>query len=125
RVHGLPVGEARDALVDRPVPWRRRAATEEFRDLFQLLRDSAQTSASYVTLMVLSSLLATFGLFAGSSPVIIGAMILAPMMSPIIALAMGVLRQEEQFIVQGIKAIVAGSALAAGAAALLTTITPL
>lgn len=125
RTQGLPTGEVRDALVSRPLPWRRYAATEEFRDLFQLLRENARASASYLTLMVLSSLLATFGLFSGSGPVIIGAMILAPLMAPIIALAMGVLRQEERFIVRSLETAGLGGALAIGSAAALTVVTPL
>lgn len=125
RIQGLPVGEARDALVNHVVPWRRRAATEEFRELFQLLRESAEPSGSFLMLMILSSLLATLGLFAGSGPVIIGAMILAPMMPPIISLAMGVLRQDETLSVRSMKSVALGAALAVGSSAALTLVTPL
>ncbi len=125
RVQHLPVGETRDELVQRPLPWRRRAATEEFKELFMQLRESARLSGPYLTLMVLSTLLATFGLFAGSSPVIIGAMILAPLMAPIISLAMGALRQDIPLMEESGRTLVLGVLTAVGFATFLTWVTPL
>ena len=49
----------------------RLASTEEFKDLFQILRDNARLKVSYLVLMVLSTVLATLGLFADSAPVVI------------------------------------------------------
>ena len=42
--------------------------------------------------MVLSTMLATVGLYLNSASVIIGAMLLAPLMTPIVSLSMGILR---------------------------------
>ena len=53
------------------LPLLRRASTEEFKDLFQILRDNARLKVSYLVLMVLSTVLATLGLFADSAPVVI------------------------------------------------------
>ncbi|NJM11824.1 MAG: hypothetical protein HC889_07990 [Synechococcaceae cyanobacterium SM1_2_3] len=69
RVNGLPFGESRTALASQPLPWLHRASTEDFKDLYQSLRDNARSSSAYLTLMVLSTLLATLGLFANSAPV--------------------------------------------------------
>ncbi len=49
-------------------------------------------SSPFIVLMVLSVLLALTGLYANSAPVIIGAMILAPLMAPIVSLSMGLAR---------------------------------
>ena len=125
RVQSLPTGEAVQELVSRPLPWIHHAATEEFKELFLILRENARTSESYLVLTLLSTLLATVGLFANSAPVIIGAMILAPLMAPIISVSMGVLRQQEQLLVESAKAVAAGILLALGCATLLTWITPL
>lgn len=125
RVQGLPTGEAVRELVSRPLPWIHHAATEEFKELFLVLRENARTSESYLILTLLSTLLATVGLFANSAPVIIGAMILAPLMAPIISLSMGVLRQQEQLLIESAKALAAGILLALGCATLLTWMTPL
>jgi uncharacterized hydrophobic protein (TIGR00271 family) len=50
---------------------------------------SASTSLDYLVLIVVSAVLATFGLMLNSNAVIIGAMLVAPLMSPLIAFAVG------------------------------------
>ncbi len=125
RVQSLPAGEARSELLERPLPWAAHAATEEFKDLFQALRENARRSEAYLVLVTLSTLLATFGLFANSTPVIIGAMVLAPLMAPIISLAMGVLRQEAHLLKESARTLAVGTGLALAASIALTWITPL
>lgn len=125
KVQALPQGEARNELVSHPMPWFHHAATDEFRDLFTLLRDNARASESYLVLMVLSTLLATVGLFANSAPVIIGAMILAPLMAPIISLSMGLLRQDLGLMAASGRTLMIGIAVAIACAVLLAAITPL
>ncbi|HEY9032798.1 MAG TPA: TIGR00341 family protein [Pseudomonadales bacterium] len=125
RLQNLPVGEAKTVLVSYPMPWIHHASSDEFRDLFQNLRENARPSETYLTLMVLSTLLATFGLFASSAPVIIGAMILAPLMTPIISLAMGLLRQEEKMIKECLRTLAVGIGLSVLCAMILAMLTPL
>lgn len=125
RTTGLPQGESRTELMNTPLPWVHHASTEEFKDLFLQLKDNAWTSESYLVLMVLSTLLATVGLFANSASVIIGAMILAPLMSPIVSMAMGLLRQQEMLIRDSGQALVVGIGLALACGALLTLMLPL
>ncbi|MCJ8166427.1 DUF389 domain-containing protein [Pontibacter sp. E15-1] len=126
RVNKLPKGETYlRELSTKPLSWVYHASTEEFKDLFMVLRENAKVKSPYLTLMVLSTLLAALGLFSNSSPVIIGAMILAPLMSPIISLSMGVLRQERQLIASSVKTIGLGLLLSYCAAILITLFTPL
>lgn len=125
RVQGLPTGEAVKELMSRPLPWIHHAATEEFKELFMTLRENARVSEYYVILMVLSTLLATIGLFANSTPVIIGAMILAPLMGPIVSLSMGVLRQQDDLLIDSGRSLGLGIGVALACATLLTWITPL
>ncbi len=125
RIQSLPVGEAKSALISKPLPWLHRASTEEFKDLYLALRENARPSSAYLTLMVLSTLLATIGLFANSAPVIIGAMILAPLMAPIISLAMAVVRQDSSLMADSLKTLGLGVGLALGCAAALTWMIPL
>lgn len=125
RVTGLPSAEATAALIAKPLPWLSRAAAEEFKELSQTLRDNAQPSAPYLTLMVLSTLLATIGLFANSTPVIIGAMILAPMMAPIISLSMAVLRQDTSLLRNSARTLFYGVLLALGFSALAGWLMPM
>ncbi len=125
RTQALPSGEAAQVLAERKLPFIRHASSEEFKDLFQVLRDNARLKNSYLVLMVLSTLIATFGLFANSTPVVIGAMILAPLMSPIISLSMGALRQDKKLITSSVSTILAGLGVAFASAVLLTMITPI
>jgi len=94
----LPSGEAVSAISAKPLAFIAHAATDEFKELYQLLRDNATPSAAFLTLMALSTLLASVGLFASSAPVIIGAMILAPLMGPIISLSMALARQDPSLL---------------------------
>ncbi|MDX5339687.1 MAG: TIGR00341 family protein [Cyclobacteriaceae bacterium] len=121
----LPQGRLREELTKRYLPWARHATTEEFKELFAIIRENSQTTTNYMVLMALSTVIATFGLFGDSSPVVIGAMILAPLMGPIISLAMGALRQDEVLIKGSLITIFWGVFLGIFFAVLITGITPL
>ena len=125
RLKGLPRGEAAQSLSESKLPFIKHASTDEFKELFQILRDNARLKNSYLVLMVLSTVLATFGLFANSSPVVIGAMILAPLMSPIISLSMGALRHDKKLIADSFTTIAAGLGLSFLFAVLITWLTPI
>ncbi|PZX59176.1 putative hydrophobic protein (TIGR00341 family) [Algoriphagus ratkowskyi] len=121
----LPTGRLKEELLHSYLPWVRHATAEEFKELFSLLRQNAQTSSTYLVLMALSTMIATFGLFGDSAPVVIGAMILAPLMGPIISLAMGALRQDALLIKNSLITIFWGIILGLLFSILITSITPL
>ncbi|MGB5444515.1 MAG: DUF389 domain-containing protein, partial [Psychromonas sp.] len=125
KINRLPVGEAIDAMVNKPLPFIKHAATEEFKELYQLLRENATTSPAFLTLMVLSTLLASIGLFASSAPVIIGAMILAPLMAPIISLSMALARQDASLLSSSTKTLMTGLFMALICAAIASFILPM
>ncbi|MBD1852789.1 DUF389 domain-containing protein [Leptolyngbya sp. FACHB-711] len=77
----------------------------------EILKESTP-DLSYLILIVSSCLIATFGLLANSTAVIIGAMIIAPLMLPIRGLAFGALRGDVILLRQGAIAIIAGTLLA-------------
>lgn len=124
-VQKLPTGKLREELTRRHLPWVRHATTEEFKELFTTLKQNAQASSSYLVLMALSTLIATFGLFGNSTPVVIGAMILAPLMGPIISLSMGVLRQDDILIKNSLITLFWGIVIGLFFAVIITWITPL
>ena len=94
RVQGLPKGEVSQLLVNKTLPLFAKASEEDFKELLLSMRQSAVLTVPFLMLMVLSTLLATTGLFQSSAPVIIGAMILAPLMSPIISFSIGLVRAD-------------------------------
>jgi len=53
-------------------------------------------------------MIATFGLYINSASVIIGAMLLAPLMQPIVGVSMGLLRQDVSLLTSGAKSVGVG-----------------
>lgn len=125
RMGHLPVDETAQQLVKAPLPLFSHAREEEYRDLFVTLRAEAAFSSPYLVLMVLSVLLALTGLYANSAPVIIGAMILAPLMSPIISLAMGLARTEVTLIRNSVRTLGVGIVVGLFCAIFVAWIMPL
>jgi uncharacterized hydrophobic protein (TIGR00271 family) len=125
KTDNLPRGELKEELLKKSLPLLNHATTEEFKWLFSILRQNAQTTSSYMVLMALSTIIATLGLFGNSSPVIIGAMILAPLMAPIVSLSMGVLRQDNKLMQESIQTIGFGLMIGYFFAILITWFSPL
>ena len=96
-----------------------RAPAQATRDLSSALAEEARLSSSFVALTLGSSAIATFGLLENSAAVIIGAMIIAPLLAPIQALAYGVLDGSTRNIRASCVSLSVGSVLAVGASTLL------
>ena len=121
RLQNLPADkELVTFLTKRTLPFVPIAPESAFAELFKTLREGAKTAGSYVLLLLVSILMATTGLFQDSSPTIIGAMILAPLMAPVISLSMGLIRSDRTLIVVSTRTIVISVVVAVGAAALYT-----
>ncbi|MBD2000279.1 DUF389 domain-containing protein [Leptolyngbya sp. FACHB-541] len=84
----------------------------------ELLAESTP-DPSYLILIVSSCAIATFGLLANSTAVIIGAMIIAPLMLPIRGLAFGALTGNVMLFRRGLVAVAVGTALAVALAGIL------
>jgi len=126
RIHDIPQSkQAIQALVGKPLPWISHAADDDFKELYLQIRENSKVSAAFLVMMVLSTLLASFGLYADSAPVIIGAMILAPLMAPIISLAMAFVRQDQKLLVNSAQTLAIGWGVAVGFAMLLSWILPM
>lgn len=125
KLNTLPKAELSSILIGGKLPLFKKATDEDFKDLLVSLKDSAKFSYTYLTLMILSTLLATTGLFANSAPVIIGAMILAPLMAPIISLSMGVIRADKFLLVQSARTLVLGVFMALLFSCMYTLFIPL
>lgn len=125
KIDGLPKGETRNELIKRSLPILPRASTEQFQELFKVLRENSFTSTPFMVMMILSTLIATFGLFGNSSPVIIGAMILAPVIAPIVSFSMGMVRYDVSMLKESFITITAGTLVSLAVAAAVTLIIPL
>ena len=125
KLNSLPKTELSSILIEGKLPLFKKATDDDFKDLLVSLKDSAKFSYIYATLVILSTLLATTGLFANSTPVIIGAMILAPLMAPIISLSMGVIRADKFLLFQSIRTLFLGIFLALLFSTIYTLFIPL
>jgi len=125
KLNTLPKGELNSILIGGRLPFFAKASEDDFEDLFVSLRNSSKFSYVFLILMILSTLLATTGLFANSAPVIIGAMVLAPLMAPIISLAMGVIRSDKSLLTDSIKTLSYGISTALLFSAVFTLFIPL
>jgi uncharacterized hydrophobic protein (TIGR00271 family) len=79
-------------------------------------------SRAFVALTAASCAIATFGLLGNSVAVIIGAMLIAPLMTPIIALAFAIISGRLNVFRQACFLLAIGSALAVGFSALLAAV---
>jgi uncharacterized hydrophobic protein (TIGR00271 family) len=89
-------------------------------ELFWDTADLKAHLARFFTLMVLSTLLAAFGLAANSVAVIIGAMLVAPLMTPILATAAALLVVDLRMLLSSIGTLASGVAVAIGTSMFVT-----
>ncbi len=92
--------------------WLNPTVTQfEGEELVRNAEESSFSSLDFLVLIIISAVLAAFGLILNSNAVIIGAMLVAPLMTPLIAVATGlvvgnirIMRQGTITLVQGILA---------------------
>jgi hypothetical protein len=103
---------------------RRREQEKRDLDVYTALSEGARSTAEYYVLIILSCLIATMGLIQGSPAVIIGAMIIAPLMTPLLAFSLGVIRGDARLIVTALSSVVKGTACAVAFSALIALAAP-
>jgi len=77
-----------------------------------LLRASSRPNFDFFLLVVLSSTIATMGLLTNSGAIIIGAMLVAPLMSPILGIGLASIRGDAVLLRDGASGLVRGALLA-------------
>ncbi len=93
-------------------------------ETYETVIAGASDTREYYVLLILSCLIATFGLFQDSAAVIIGAMIVAPLMGPILGLSAGVLWGSGKDIGEAVTTLLKSIAIVLGIAALFSWLTP-
>jgi uncharacterized hydrophobic protein (TIGR00271 family) len=89
-----------------------------------MLQRDANEAVSYWLQLCVSVGIATLGLVVGSAAVVIGAMLIAPLMSPIVALAMGLATGSPFLVLRSGGRILLSVTLALGGAAAITVLLP-
>lgn len=100
-------------------------SSEERIEVNKQIRSGAQPDVDFFVMMALAALIATLGLLQNSGALIIGAMLVAPLFTPILALSLGVAQGHALLLRLAIEAALKGIALAITVAVILTVISPL
>jgi len=125
KVDHLPSDEESASYLSKSIPFFSHASKEQYTSLFTNLREESRLSQNFMVLLIFATMIATFGLFINSASVIIGAMLLAPLMQPIVSLSMGVLRQDTSLELNGAKTIAIGVLSVLATAAIIALFTPI
>lgn len=94
-------------------------ATETREELLSQLSQNANVTPTYMTLVVISAVVAALGMIENNVAVIIGAMVIAPLLGPLLGSILGVSLGERGLIFKAAQAIVTGIMLAVGTGLLL------
>ena len=82
-------------LRDRVLPENQRRTLDELsEDLDLRSGDTRAKQSAFWTMLVLSAVIATAGVLADSTATVIGAMIIAPLSTPIMGIALGLVKRE-------------------------------
>ncbi len=108
--------------LTRPLP---DLTIQEREEMAAEIIDGAKPSIDFFILILLSSGIAMYGLLQNSGAVIIGAMLVAPLMSPIIALGMSMVRGDVKNLGVAAQTTAQGVLLAIAVGAVLTFFSPI
>ena len=92
--------------------------------IYQSVREDAAGTAGYYFVVVLGAVVATLGLLTNNIAVIIGAMLISPIMNPLIGLSFSISTGDSDLFGQSFKALILGIFIALGVSALTTVMVP-
>jgi len=108
---------------NRPPKWIRsipRLTIEERRNIIADVQNDSKANFDYLILVALSSSIATLGLLSDSPAVIIGAMVVAPLMSPILAIGLATTTGAKKLLKDALLTLFVGALLSIVIAVILT-----
>ncbi|NIS79923.1 MAG: amino acid permease [Anaerolineales bacterium] len=94
-------------------------------EVYRQVRRGARPDVDFFIMIGLSSIIATLGLLQESAAVIIGAMLVAPLFTPILAFSLAIVQGDVRLLSLAVESAIKGIALAIGLSILLTTLSPL
>jgi uncharacterized hydrophobic protein (TIGR00271 family) len=95
-----------------------RVSSERKLEIVREIKVGSQPSRSFYILLLAASLIASFGLMANSTAVVIGAMLVSPLMTPIIGMSLALVRGNGKLFWRATQAEIFGVMLAISIAAL-------
>ncbi len=95
------------------------------KEVMRTMRDAAKPTPDFFVLIVLASMIASLGLLQNSAAVIIGAMLVAPLMSPILAMGMSLVLGNIRQFYEATETAVKGIAVAILVGMLVSIVSPI
>lgn len=93
-------------------------------DLSERIRASSTSDTDFVFMMVVSTALAALGLMQGSTAVVIGAMLVAPLMGSLLGAGLALTQGNVQLFLEALKTVVVGIFIAIGVSTLVGLLNP-
>jgi uncharacterized hydrophobic protein (TIGR00341 family) len=113
RAQAEPEPEPEAAATSEPPPPEEKPPDRIGREeLYEDIKNGARLSRVYISMVALSTLVAAIGLNHNSVAVIIGAMVIAPLLGPNVALSLGITLGDLSLLRQGLQTALAGIAAA-------------
>lgn len=100
----------------------RPLSSQERMKTFTNVTRSATANFDYFLLVFLSAAIATFGLLTDSAAVVIGSMLVAPLLPPILGIGLGTATSESRLVRRSFLTLILGAGLAIVFAAIITVI---
>jgi uncharacterized hydrophobic protein (TIGR00341 family) len=121
----LPAIEVDDKETDK-VPDTKKVTSSGLtrEELYQSISTSAELNNNFLLLVFLSTIVAAIGLIENNVAVVVGAMVIAPLLGPNIAFALGTTLGDNELILKSLKTNLAGLGLALGLALIIGLILP-
>lgn len=113
----MPSNNHRPSKLIRSIP---RLTMEQRRIIITDVQDDSKANFDYFILVALSSSIATLGLLSDSPAVIIGAMVVAPLMSPILGIGLATTTGEKKLLKDALLTLLFGALLSIAVSVLLT-----
>ena len=116
--------------IESPSPWQKlrdcvpTLTRTEQAAVFNEMRNNSRAKADFYVMILLSAAIAFYGLLQNSVAVIIGAMLVAPLMSPMIAIGHGIVMGNMPLLRRAAISTVSGMIVAVTSATLLTLSLP-
>jgi uncharacterized hydrophobic protein (TIGR00271 family) len=98
---------------------------QEQMTVYRQVRRDARPDVDFFIMMGLSGIIATYGLLQDSTAVIIGAMLVAPLFTPILAFSLAIVQGDIRLLRLAFESALKGVALAIGLSVFLTALSPL
>jgi uncharacterized hydrophobic protein (TIGR00341 family) len=112
RAQAEPEPETQPATSEPPPPEEKPPERIGREELYEDIKNGARLSRVYMSMVALSTLVAAIGLNHNSVAVIIGAMVIAPLLGPNVALSLGITLGDLSLLRQGLLTALAGIAAA-------------